>query len=279
VGVGVVAIAIVVLLARAKAGPPARCVDGMIPLGARCCGEGQHLDGDRCVGAPTRCARGLEVTPRGCVASPRIVAIAGGLLRVGAGDFEAQGVVTPREVNVASFRLDALEVTEDRWAACVAAKACAAIALTNEPGRAVANLTRDEAQTFCVWAGGRLPTRDELAFAATGVAGRRYAWGDTGAVCRRASWGLREGPCADGATGPELAGEHPDGASPEGALDLAGNVAEWTHEEAAVDAATSEVLGGAWTEATATGLRSWSFRLVRAQERTPWVGARCAYSP
>src|SRR6185503_21054203 len=101
---------------------------------------------------------------------------------------------------------------------------------------------------------GALPSRDQLAFAAAGQTGRRYAWGDTGAVCRRAAWGLASGPCAEGASGPEIAGAHPDGASPEGVLDLAGNVAEWSAPDRA-DAPVAEVRGGSFADGAASALR------------------------
>jgi formylglycine-generating enzyme required for sulfatase activity len=271
--VGVALVAGVIALARSRAEPPARCAAGMVALGPRCCGEGQRLDGGRCAGPPDRCASGMEVTPLGCVAPPRVVAIAGGRLRVGPGDWEAQGVVAPYEADVAPFRIDATEVTEARWAACVAAGACAAVPLSGEPGRAASGMTFDEASAFCRWAGGALPSSDQLAFAAAGARGRRYAWGDTGAVCRRAAWGLVAGPCGWGAQGPELAGAHPDGASPEGALDLAGNVAEWA---AGTDGA-AEVRGGSYADAAASALRSWQRRAVPKGTRSDEIGLRCAY--
>jgi formylglycine-generating enzyme len=59
------------------------------------------------------------------------------------------------------------------------------VPLSGEPGRAVAGVTFAEVASFCGFAGGRLPSRDEPAFAISGE-GRRYPWGDTGVVCRRA---------------------------------------------------------------------------------------------
>jgi len=264
------------MVARARSEPPARCAGGMVPLGARCCGEGQRLVGKRCTGAPTRCSAGSQLTPKGCVPPRRVVQIAGGTLRSGPGDWEAQGIVEPRTVEVAPYAIDAYEVTEERWTECVAARACAAIALRDEPGLPVSNVTIAEADRFCGWAGGRLPTRDELAFAAAGAGGRRYAWGDTGAVCRRAVFGLKDGPCGFGAGGPELAGTHPDGASPEGIHDLAGNVAEWTMP-ASKAASTAEVRGGSYRDGAASALRSWSFRELPIDTRSPEVGFRCVY--
>jgi sulfatase modifying factor 1 len=263
----------VIAVARSRAEPPARCAPGMIPLGPRCCGEGQRLEGERCAGAPARCAAGMDPTPAGCVARPRVVRIAGGVLRVGPGDWEAQGVVAPYEAEISPFGLDALEVTEARWAACVAAGACPAVEVSGEPGRPVSGVTLDDAARFCRWDGGALPTSDQLAFAAAGRTGRRYAWGDTGAVCRRAAWGLVAGPCAWGATGPELAGSHPDGASPEGALDLAGNVAEW----AITGSGAAEARGGSFADGAASALRAWQRRALPADARGREVGVRCTH--
>jgi sulfatase modifying factor 1 len=264
----------IVTLAFSRAGPPARCAAGMVALGARCCGEGQHLDGDRCAGTPLRCAAGMDPTPAGCVAPPRVVQIEGGLLRVGPGDWEAQGVVVPYQADVAPFGLDAREASEARWGACVGAGACPAVALSGEPGRPVTGITLAEAARFCAWAGGALPTRDQLAFAAAGRNGRRYAWGDTGAVCRRAAWGLMAGPCGWGARGPELGGSHPDGASPEGVLDLAGNVAEWAVATASGEA---EARGGSFADGAASAIRAWQRRPLPPETRAPHVGVRCAH--
>jgi formylglycine-generating enzyme required for sulfatase activity len=281
---GLALVAGVAAFARSRAEPPARCAPGMVAIGPRCCGEGQHLEGDRCAGVPSRCAAGMEASPAGCVAHARVVRLLGGTLRVGPGDWEAQGVVAPRQVEVAPFGIDALEVTESAWSACTAAGACPVVGLTGEPGRALGGVTADEARAYCRWAGGALPTSDQLAFAAAGSAARRYAWGDTGAVCRRAAWGLEAGPCAWGAHGPELAGSHPDGASPEGVLDLAGNVAEWaastiplTDGGQGSTEAETEVRGGSYATASASALRAWNRRVLPPGTRVSDVGFRCAY--
>jgi len=275
-----IAIGAVVWMARSGAAPPARCAAGMVALGPRCCGEGQCLDeAGRCAGAPARCAPGLTPTPAGCVGQSAPVRVAAGTLRLGPGDWEAQGIVERREVSVPAFSLDRVEVTEDRYAACVAAGACAPVPLRGEPGLPVTGVTLDEAARFCAFAGGALPSRDQLAFAGAGPAGRRYPWGDTGAVCRRVAFGLREGPCGEGAAGPDLAGSRPAGASPEGILDLAGNVAEWTapDDPGGRSAGVADVVGGSWADAGAPALRTWNRRLVPVDARAPDVGFRCAY--
>ncbi len=269
-------VGLVVIVAGSRSAPPARCAPGMIPLGPRCCGEGQRLTSGRCEGEPQRCAAGLTALPAGCAAPDRTVDLPGGTLRIGPGDWEAQGAVEPFVAEVAPFRIDAYEVTEARYAACEAAGACSAIPRSGEPGRAVAGVSLDEAARFCAWTHGSLPTVAELAFATAGPKGRRYAWGDTGAVCRRAAWGLARGPCGEGASGPEIAGSHPDGATPTGIHDLSGNVAEWTRPSAP-ESPFAEARGGSWADGAASALRSWHRRLVPASTRSPEVGFRCVY--
>jgi len=189
---------------------------------------------------------------------------------------------TPRRSDVAAFRVDAHEVTVARFSPCVAADACRAAGTGwDEPGLPITGLTRDEASAFCRWAGGRLPTVDELAFAAAGTDGRRYPWGSTGAVCRRAAWGLKTGICAEGAIGPEIAGSHPDGHSPQGVADLAGNVAEWTRTAASdvIPGAGQEavIFGGSYAHRGASALRAWVRQTADPNSRQSVVGFRCAY--
>jgi formylglycine-generating enzyme required for sulfatase activity len=219
----------------------------------------------------------MHIRTEGCIAPMRTVRIDGGLLRIGPGDWEAQGVVTARQTVLPPFAIDAYEVNEQRYAECVAAGACEPVPLFGEPGRAVAGVTWEQAEKFCAFRGGTLPTSDQLAFAAGGVTGRRYPWGDTGAVCRRAAWGLANGPCGRDAEGPELAGAHPDGASPDGVHDLAGNVAEWARPAPPGSPSTAQARGGSWADSAASALRSWHWRELPITTRSAEVGLRCVY--
>jgi formylglycine-generating enzyme required for sulfatase activity len=203
------------------------------------------------------------------------VRIDGGALRVGAGDWEAEGRIVPHDATLGAFEIDAFEITETAYDECVLAKKCASLPMSGEPGRALGGLSRPDAEAYCAFRGGRLPTDDEWTFSAGGAKSRRYPWGDTGAVCRRGAWGLQNGPCGFDFAGPELAGAHPDGASPEGAYDLAGNVAEWVAGPPGQP--TGAVRGGSYRSGLATELRTWQTRAVPVNDRLADVGARCAY--
>jgi formylglycine-generating enzyme required for sulfatase activity len=87
----------------------------------------------------------------------------------------------------------------------------------------IVNVTWHEAVDYCAWAGVRLPTEAEWEKAARGTDGRRYPWGD--------EWDSARCHCSKrerhdaGSTAP--VGSYPQGASPYGVLDMAGNVIDW----------------------------------------------------
>lgn len=83
----------------------------------------------------------------------------------------------------------------------------------------------EDARTYAVWAGKRLPHEWEWQYAAEGPAERLYPWGD--------SWDETAVPTPDKSRnprGPDAVDAHPHGASPFGVEDLVGNVWQWTDE-------------------------------------------------
>ncbi len=81
----------------------------------------------------------------------------------------------------------------------------------------VIKVTLDDAMKYAEWAGKRLPTLFEWEFAAMGTDGREFPWGNQYDASKAAV-----------GNGLEPVGSHPEGASPFGVLDMAGEVWEWT---------------------------------------------------
>jgi sulfatase modifying factor 1 len=244
------------------------------------CGEGFRRRGARCIAEGAACPSPLVHTDRGCDEPEESrVRVPPVKVTIGPSDWEAQGRVKARVVETAPFEIDRLEVSVGRAFCASCPLADAAALAKDDPARAASRVTFDEARAFCKQKGGRLPTEDEWIAAAAGDRPRRYPWGDTGAVCRRAAWGLVAGPCASDADGPDTVGAHPDGRTPLGIQDLAGNVAEWVEAPPAVDGSRGAhvVRGGAYDTQLATELRTWTRREVPAGARESQIGFRCAY--
>ncbi len=136
-----------------------------------------------------------------------------------------------RRLQLPTFHIDHTEVTVAAYARCVAAGRCRAAASTAKEGRLpVVDVSFDDAAAYCAFVGRRLPTEQEWEKAARGVDARTFPWGSEFS-CLRGNFGNfgGDGRCAeDGAPGtPVAVGSFGSGASPYGALDMAGNVWEW----------------------------------------------------
>lgn len=83
----------------------------------------------------------------------------------------------------------------------------------------VVNITWYDGSAYAIWSGKRLPTEAEWEKAARGTDERKYPWGDT--------WDPSKCNSSDGYANTTPVGSFPQGASPYGVMDMAGNVWEW----------------------------------------------------
>ncbi len=142
-----------------------------------------------------------------------------------------------RKVRIRGFQMDRCEVTRRRYFECIEKKGCSPPVKNKSssdkkasPNLPITGVSFMQAMEFCRWEGKTLPTEDQWEAAARGKNGFRFPWGDT-ASCSKANYGSydKQGPCGRINPGrPEEVGKRPQGKSPFGALDMGGNVWEWT---------------------------------------------------
>lgn len=162
--------------------------------------------------------------------------IPAGIFLMGTAEMEANANERPqRVISVDAFWMDRTEVTNVMYALCVKAQVCQA---PEKPGSKtrllyfgdpdylnypVLFVSWQDASDYCKWAGRRLPTEAEWEKAARGVDGQTYPWGEAAPERTLLNFNNQVGDTTP-------AGSYPDGASPYGLLDMAGNAAEWVND-------------------------------------------------
>ncbi|NIV33181.1 MAG: SUMF1/EgtB/PvdO family nonheme iron enzyme, partial [Anaerolineae bacterium] len=147
-----------------------------------------------------------------------------------------------------------------------------------------------DAVAHCASRGARLPAEAEWEYAARGPDGLVFPWGDRfkgsllNACDRSCAWNLEGSGADDGYAETAPVGSYPGGASWVGALDLSGNVWEWTSsiygaypaDGGEVDGESRRVLrGGSWYH-TGTDLLRSAARYAVGPEYADYVtGFRC----
>jgi formylglycine-generating enzyme required for sulfatase activity len=146
-------------------------------------------------------------------------------------DKESYGFEPRRKVDLAPFLVGKYPVTVTQYLAFVEEETAPKRQpkywdqQQEHPNWPVVNVTLHQASAYCEWAGCRLPTEEEWERAARGPDGTKYPWGNEDIDPSRANYGeSRIGH-------PTPVGLYPSGASTEGALDMVGNVFEWTSSE------------------------------------------------
>jgi formylglycine-generating enzyme len=181
------------------------------------------------------------------------------------------------------------EVSVAEYGRCVAAGRCRPPGYEGgglrfaRPHLPVTLVAFDDARRYCAFRGGRLPTEAEFERAARGPRRRAYPWGNTwhGKLANHGRSGVDSSDDSDGFAELAPVGSFPDGATPEGVLDLAGNVEEWTADRfsptyGSPPGSERAVRGGSYLS-PASFLRGAARTGKPPETREPTLGFRCVW--
>jgi formylglycine-generating enzyme required for sulfatase activity len=200
------------------------------------------------------------------------------------------------KVRLDAYQMDVYEVTVARYARFLAATNREApsywetVKFAEHGDRPVIGVSWDDADTFCQWAGKRLPTEAEWEKAARGTDERHYPWGNQKPTPNLANYALGARFSYSQVLMP--VGKYDKARSPYGLFDMAGNVWEWTQDwydgayyekspeknPTGAEQGQFKVLrGGAWSDLPKYLLTYGRFKLPPTT-RNSYIGFRCAKS-
>ncbi|MEW5872345.1 MAG: SUMF1/EgtB/PvdO family nonheme iron enzyme [Chloroflexota bacterium] len=176
-------------------------------------------------------ARQAAIFARILELNAKMAAIPAGEFQMGSenGAFDEQPV---HIVYLDGYFIDAYEVTNALYAECVASGDCAEPGCGDFADAVYANhpvtcVSWDQAQAYCRWRGGQLPTEAQWEKAARGgLEGRLYPWGDEEPTCVPGARNGAQYVDCGGSTVP-VGSFAPNGY---GLYDMAGNVREWVQD-------------------------------------------------
>lgn len=205
--------------------------------------------------------------------------------------------IPQHEVYLDSYYIDQYEVTNARYAKCVAAGICqppkdlSSSTYTNYYGNhdfdnyPIIRVNWSDAKIYCGWREDRLPSEAEWEKAARGTDERVYPWGDN-IDCSHANY--------SGCVGETVSvGSYESGKSPYDVYDMAGNVWEWVNDwygsyqnlhvynPLGPSSGEDHILrGGSWYHLDVYVRSTWRTRSSGLEhlQSTATVGFRCAKS-
>jgi formylglycine-generating enzyme required for sulfatase activity len=183
--------------------------------------------------APTATPKPATATPKPATATPisipqDVVLVPAGYFQLGSSTGQANEQ-PEHPAFVDAFFLDQFEASNAQYRQCVADGACTPGNKTDSftyqgyrdnptyDNYPVVGVSWNQADAYCRWAGKRLPSEAEWEYAASGPQNLTWPWGNTFDVSLAAA----------SAADTQPVDSYPDGVSPFGVYNMAGNVAEW----------------------------------------------------